>query len=196
MGALARVGVRADAAGAGALLELLDAYVRPEEAAVRDRIRAFVAGEPRCFENDCWAGHITGSAWVLSEDRTHTLLILHRKLARWLQPGGHSDGSPDTRSVALREAREETGIARIALESPAIFDLDIHEIPARGSHPAHLHLDVRFAMRADMREVPAPNDESQDLAWVKLTEVERYTSEESVLRMVRKTIGGVASKNR
>lgn len=166
---------------------MLDAYDWPEEAIIRDRFRGFVVSEPRCFENDCWAGHITGSAWVLSMDASHALLVLHRKLGKWLQPGGHSDGDPDTRAVAMREAKEETGMAA-ELRSPEIFDLDIHEIPARGEQPAHLHLDVRFALCADMSETPVSNHESQDIAWVPLDDIERYTSEQSILRMVRKTI--------
>ena len=165
---------------------MLDAYDWPQEALIRDRIRQFVATEPRCFDNDCWAGHITGSAWVLSQDASHALLVLHDKLGKWLQPGGHSDGNPDTRAVALREAREETGMA-VELHAPGIFDLDIHEIPAFGVQPAHLHLDVRFAVRADMTKTPVPNDESRDVAWVPLSDIEHYTSEESILRMVRKS---------
>ncbi len=168
------------------LLEMLDAYGWSAESGVRDHIRRFVASESRCFENDCWAGHVTGSAWVLSKDASHTLLILHRKLGRWLQPGGHSDGNPNTRAVALREAREETGMT-IELDSPAIFDLDIHEIPQRGAQPAHRHLDLRFVMCADASEAPVRNHETRDIRWVPLAEVQHYTSEESVLRMVRKS---------
>ena len=173
-------------AGRQPLLEMLDAYDWQEEEVIRDRIRRYVASEPRCFENDCWTGHITGSAWVLSRDASHALLILHDKLGKWLQPGGHSDGDPDTRAVALREAREETGMT-IELDAPGIFDIDIHEIPARGVQPAHLHLDVRFVVRADMSEPPVRNHETRDVRWVALADVERYTSEESVLRMVRKS---------
>ena len=74
------------------------------------------------------------------------LLAHHRKLGRWLQPGGHSDGDPDTLAVALREAREESGLDVQALDD-AIFDLDLHRIPARDREPAHLHFDVRSPFR-------------------------------------------------
>ena len=74
------------------------------------------------------------------------LLAHHRELKRWLQPGGHSDGDPDTLPVALREAREESGLDVRALDN-AVFDIDVHGIPARGGEPAHLYFDVRFVER-------------------------------------------------
>ena len=172
--------------GRQALISALDAYPYFEERTVRNRVRSLVADEPRCFENDCWRGHVTGSAWVLSPDKRQCLLILHRKLGKWLQPGGHSDGSQDTWGVALREAEEETGL-HPDLFSREIFDLDVHEIPARGDDPAHLHFDVRFAMSADASRAPSASSESTAIAWVPLAAVSSYTQEESVLRMVRKT---------
>ncbi len=73
----------------------------------------------------------------------------HRKLHRWLMPGGHCDGEPDARSVATREIAEETGLISYSLIQDAIFDIDIHEIPARGDIPAHLHFDIRYLFEAD-----------------------------------------------
>ena len=72
---------------------------------------AFVEAEVECLERTCRPGHLTGSAWIVSPDRTRTLLTHHRKLGKWLQLGGHADGDPDLLAVALREAREESGLA-------------------------------------------------------------------------------------
>ena len=156
----------------------------PEELAVVERFRTFVRDHERCFERDCWAGHITGSAWLVNTAGTHVLLTHHRKLGRWLQLGGHSDGEPDTLLAARREAEEESGLTVETLD-PRIFDLDVHEIPARKSDPAHFHYDVRFLFRAhsDAFRVSA---ESLDLAWVPVVELASYSDEESVLRMGRK----------
>jgi 8-oxo-dGTP pyrophosphatase MutT (NUDIX family) len=168
------------------LARLIEDYStrHPEELAVVDRFQRFMAANERCFERDCWAGHITGSAWLLNTDRTHVLLTHHRKLGRWLQLGGHSDGDPDTLAVARREAEEESGLIVQALD-PAIFDLDVHEIPARKGDPTHYHFDVRFVFRSgqDAFEV---SDESLDLAWVAIDRLADYSTEESVLRMGRK----------
>ena len=97
------------------LLDLLARYraAHPDEAACADRIRALVETQRDCFERSCFPGHVTASAWLLSPDGKRFLLTHHRKLDRWLQLGGHADGDPDVAAVALREAREESGLAEL-----------------------------------------------------------------------------------
>ena len=169
------------------LLNRIDEYAGrwPLESEVVARFRALVDAHQNCFERDCWAGHITGSAWLVNASGTHVLLTHHRKLERWLQLGGHSDGDPDTLAVAVKEAREESGLDVHAV-SNRIFDLDVHEIPARKRDPAHFHFDMRFALRTQDSETFAVSQESLDLAWVPIVDVANYTQEDSVLRMVRK----------
>jgi len=168
------------------LLDQLETYAArfPEEQATIERFVGFVEDEPRCFERDCWRGHVTGSAWLLDPAGGALLLTHHKKLNIWVQLGGHSDGDPDTRSVALKEAEEESGLA-VDLLDAAILDIDIHEIPARKNDPAHFHFDVRYAMTAATREF-AVSDESHALEWAPLRDLERYTQEQSILRMRRK----------
>jgi 8-oxo-dGTP pyrophosphatase MutT (NUDIX family) len=120
----------------------------------------------------------------VNEPGTHVLLTHHRKLDRWLQLGGHSDGDPDTLAVARREAEEESGLP-VRVLGTAIFDLDVHEIPARKGDPAHYHYDVRFIFVAD-HEGFEVSDESHDLAWVPIDGLADYSTEESLLRMGRK----------
>ncbi|MFU8815444.1 MAG: NUDIX hydrolase [Pseudomonadales bacterium] len=169
------------------LLQLLHDYAErhPEEQATTDRFLDFVGGNERCFERDLWAGHVTGSAWLVDASGSRVLLTHHKKLGRWLQLGGHSDGNPAPLEVALQEAREESGLAVRPLSTEA-FDLDIHEIPARKQDPAHHHFDVRFALQVVGDEAFKVSAESLDLAWVPIDRLEDYTLEESVLRMARK----------
>jgi 8-oxo-dGTP pyrophosphatase MutT (NUDIX family) len=114
------------------------------------------------------------------------LLLHHGKLNRWLQPGGHADGDFDLARVALRETEEESGLTRLRLIQSEIFDLDIHEIPPRGTEPAHLHFDVRYLIIADSAERLVLSDESHAVEWVELSRLNEYTTESSVLRMARK----------
>lgn len=171
------------------LLGLLAAY-EPFDAsdrAARDRIDAFVREHEDCFERALLVGHVTGSAWIVDPARGRCLLTHHRKLERWLQLGGHADGESDVLEVALREAVEESGLASLRVVSRAIFDCDVHGIPARKSEPAHDHHDVRFLLEADPDEPLVVSEESKELAWVRLEDVARLAGDESVMRMVAKT---------
>ncbi len=171
------------------LLDELRAYVPADarEAAMRARLVAFVAEQPDAFERSLQTGHVTASAWIVDPSRTHALLAHHRKLGKWLQLGGHVDGDPDVRGAALREAREESGLTSLRFAADAIYDLDIHAIPARPGEPAHDHYDVRFALEADPAEPLVVNQESNALAWVALDDLPAYGADESVLRLARKT---------
>jgi 8-oxo-dGTP pyrophosphatase MutT (NUDIX family) len=171
------------------LLDKLAAY-RPSgehEARMAERLVQFVEAHPDCFERSLKVGHMTGSAWVIDRERDCSLLTYHRKLDKWLQPGGHADGDPDMLRVALREAREESGLEAIRPVSEEIFDVDIHSIPARGSEPEHLHYDVRFLLEADRAAPLTMSEESQSLEWVALDRIALLNPEESIARMVGKT---------
>lgn len=167
------------------LLDLLESYAKawPGENEIVERFRRFVTTHPDCFERSLVVGHITGSAWIVDRSGSRVLLTHHRKLDRWLQPGGHADGDADVTAVALREAFEESGLADLEIADAAIFDLDIHAIPARGDDPEHLHYDVRFLIRDRGEGGFIVSEESHDLAWVDLSDLERYSDEVSMLRM-------------
>lgn len=138
---------------------------------------AFVKQHPDCFERTLEVGHITASAWLLNKAGDAALLMHHAKLNIWVQPGGHCDGDPDVLQVALREAREESGIQGIEPLSPEIFDLDIHPVPG------HLHYDVRFLLQVTSDETFVQNSESNALRWVR---DDLPTQERSVVRMHEK----------
>jgi 8-oxo-dGTP pyrophosphatase MutT (NUDIX family) len=160
-----------------------------EEAGYLVRARNFVEAHSDCFYRELWPAHVTGSTWVVSPDRERVLMLHHRKLDQWFQPGGHADGDADILRVALRETAEETGIdeRHIRLLSESVFDVDIHAIPANQYDPWHEHIDVRFLVEID-DSLPIPgNDESHDILWVELSQVPRYNNNRSTWRMTEKT---------
>jgi len=158
-----------------------------EALALADTV-AFVGSHPDCLLRSCAPGHLTGSAWVVCPDRRRTLLMLHAKLGKWLQLGGHADGERDLLAVALREAREESGLARLRAVFPRLFDVDRHWIPERAGVAGHWHFDLRFLVEAEPSEPLAATDESRELAWVDVSAAPSLNPEGSVRRMVAKTL--------
>ena len=165
-------------------LGMLNDYVcpTPQEAVFKVRFLELLHHED-AFQRTHLPGHITGSAFIVSEDYKQTLLVHHVKLNKWLQPGGHADGDADAARVALREANEETGLQNLTLCSHEIFDLDIHTIPVRKDFPEHDHYDVRYLFKASTKEQIVVSEESHDVKWVKLSELENFNSEVSIMRM-------------
>lgn len=165
---------------------LLYVSVYPEEFEVHERFRHFLMSTAEAFDRSHESGHFTGSAWLVSKDGKRVLLLHHRKLGRWLQPGGHADGDADLAGVALREAVEETGVTDLRVEG-AVFDIDCHLIPARGDESEHWHYDVRYVVRAGSDERFVVNAESRALEWRPVVEVADDESlEASLRRMARK----------
>lgn len=181
-----------------ALYQLLKQY-RPENDADRaqqDAILAFVESTPNCFERSHAAGHITGSAWVVDRTGKKVLLTHHKKLNKWLQLGGHADGDSDLRAVALKEAREESGLRDLQPIGNGIFDLDVHPIPERKNEPAHFHYDIRFVFQANGSEQFTVSDESNELAWLDVEKMTSLSNEEAMLRMARKWLTSSAEERR
>jgi 8-oxo-dGTP pyrophosphatase MutT (NUDIX family) len=182
----------------------------PGEAATVEQFTRFLCSDQDVFERWHADGHCTGSAWLVSADGQRVLLMHHRKLDRWLQPGGHADGDTDLARVALREAGEETGVPGLCVDG-GIFDIDRHRIaryvpvahpdeppappasapdepgPVRAAEAEHWHYDVRYVVRAGADEHFTRNAESRALAWRPVRDVaDDATLDASLRRMARK----------
>jgi 8-oxo-dGTP pyrophosphatase MutT (NUDIX family) len=123
-------------------------------------------------------GHITTSAFILDEAGRRILLIHHRSLARWLQPGGHYEAPESLESSALREGFEETGVEGLALDpwhqaSGIPIDIDSHLIPARPrkGEPEHWHHDIRYIVRAEEGSVSPDLSEVHGAEWCDVAEL-------------------------
>jgi 8-oxo-dGTP pyrophosphatase MutT (NUDIX family) len=136
---------------------------RPRDARERvslDEITALLDVLADPFDESSSTTHVTGSAIVVSD--AGILLHLHRRLGRWLQPGGHVDGEEMPWDTATREVLEETGIAaRHPEPGPTLVHVDVHPA-ARG----HIHLDLRYLLTAPSAPPCPPPGESQQVRWV------------------------------
>jgi 8-oxo-dGTP pyrophosphatase MutT (NUDIX family) len=142
----------------------------------RDHILGFIRRHAAPFDRRIAEGHLTASALVVSRSGDRVLLLHHRKLERWLQPGGHAEpGETLGEAIALREAHEETGVEGLELHPTASrpLDVDVHAIPARGIEPAHDHLDLRYLVLAPGGAATMLNaDESYALRWFAWDEID------------------------
>jgi len=172
------------------LASLLDAVVPEDDKERADLgvLRVHAAGLAAPLSRDQPVAHFTGSALVT--DGRRVALVFHRKLARWLQPGGHAEPADggDLSRTALREAEEETGL-RVRLHPSARrpLDVDVHEIPARPDSPAHLHLDVRFlALTEPGGALVMDPVETSGVRWFSLGEALAVADDPSLRRLLGK----------
>ncbi len=159
-----------------------------EEARHLQQIIDFVSRQTRFHDRELACGHVTGSAWIVNPDYSRALLVHHRKLDRWLQPGGHIENDATVLDTALREAREECGLAEVWPVSEAIFDVDVHLIPATGKESAHFHYDVRFLLMTNDEATLMVSEESHAVRWFTADEILALKEGPSIERMVTKML--------
>jgi 8-oxo-dGTP pyrophosphatase MutT (NUDIX family) len=181
------------------LASLLTAYVAADanESRHRERMLALLRASGNPFSRaHCTPGHFTASGFVLSPDARAILLIHHRKLDRWLQPGGHIEVQDiDMLAAARRELAEEVGLPALPLEIEGIFDLDVHSLPALGAEPPHEHFDVRFLFRAPSFELN-PGSEAKAARWFPLDAIDAALADPSVARVSRKLLADDSRRRR
>lgn len=165
------------------LVKALKAFRPWNEQEERDKcvmLGAFSAApDPFTRENEIM--HFTASSWIVNRDCTKVLMAYHNIYNAWAWTGGHADGDRDLLAVALREAREETGIhaepVREDIFSLETLTVDGHE--KRGRYiPSHLHLNVTYLLMADEAEaIRAKTDENAAVRWFTLDDALRNCSE-------------------
>jgi 8-oxo-dGTP pyrophosphatase MutT (NUDIX family) len=123
---------------------------------------------------------------VLASDGDRLLLVHHRRLKRWLLPGGHVEPEDlEIWDAARREVIEETNARLLPDPAPRLAGMDVHGIPSNGREPYHLHHDLLFAFRAASREIRV-SPESRDVAWCTPAEFDRYALPDNIRRAYRR----------
>lgn len=183
--------------------------VFPEAAGRADAMLRFASrheGEA-LFDRRNPEGHFTVSAVVCDADAGRVLLLHHKTLGKWLQPGGHAEpGDHTLLAAAVREVEEETGFVRgqydvimppdlqeNLTDRPLLFDLDSHAIPdnsSRGEGP-HFHHDLRFLFRLrDSGAVPhAVENESQKFRWLSVYALPRLFARPDMVSLLNRFLG-------
>lgn len=172
-----------------ALLTLLQAHQPWDDAETQHHAAtlAFLDRRAQFWQRSTIEGHITASAWVVDRELQHALLVHHRKLDRWFQPGGHIDDDADIAAAAQREAQEECGVQTTLADADVIFDVDVHPIPGNSKELGHLHYDVRLLLIADRAAPLVVSAESKDVRWMPIAELLSPDTDASIRRMAMKT---------
>ncbi len=146
------------------------------------------SGEAALDRRNYAPGHVTASGIVLSMDQREVLLVFHRKLGRWLQPGGHIETTDHTAAeAAAREIREETGVTPAAEWEPTLVGIDVHEIPAREREPTHLHHDIVWRFQASVEKAEPPTDNIRCI-WCPIPDLPKYAVDHPMSRAVERAL--------
>ena len=151
----------------------------------RDRTLALLRTHARPLDRSSYEpGHVTASGIVLSPNGAKLLLVFHRRLGRWLQPGGHLDSrDASTIDAARREVIEETGVVPDPGVRPLLVSVDVHEIPAARGEPPHLHHDLVYRFVGPL-EPPRSSAEVSQVAWCAIGELDAMGADEPLRRAV------------
>ncbi|BCJ95976.1 NUDIX hydrolase [Anaerocolumna cellulosilytica] len=166
------------------LYQRIDAYKPWNEQEEKDKrgILNFIGLYDNCLLRDNEIAHITSSAWIVNKERTKVLMVYHNLYDSWAWTGGHADGESDLLKVAIKEAREETGIVSITPVMEEIFSLEtlcVNGHMKRGCYvSSHLHMNVTYLLEGDeMEQLKVKADENSGVQWVKMNECIAITSE-------------------
>lgn len=135
--------------------------------------------------------HFTASNWIVNKERTKVLMIYHNIYKSWAWTGGHADGNSNLLQVALKEAKEETGLENLKVLSNRIFGIQILTVDShikRGEFvPSHLHLDCCFLLEANENEVlKIKEDENSGVKWIDIDKVIEATNESKMRPIYKK----------
>ncbi len=154
------------------IIEQIERYAPYNEQEERDRelILRCLRTQEDIFTRDDPLAHMTASAWVVNGTFDRVLMAYHNLYDSWSWLGGHADGERDLLSVALREVREESGVAHVRPASGEIFSLEALTVDGhikRGQYvSSHLHLNVTYLLIADDRDaLHVKPDENSGVKW-------------------------------
>lgn len=150
------------------------------------------------FSRQNFIGHITASGFVISRSKSKVLLIYHKTLCKFLQPGGHIEAEENSPlEAALREVKEETSITALKYlplnsKNEVPIDIDTHLIPENNSknEPTHWHHDFRylFICNNENQEVTIDKSESIEYQWIDIKEIQRMNSFFKVAEKIKKAM--------
>lgn len=158
-------------------------------SAIKQQGRAILTRESEFF-------HITVSGFTVNAKKTKTLMVFHNIYNTWSVIGGHADGEDDFLEIALREAREETGIEHIYPFDKNMISLDILTTRGHwknGNYVApHLHFNLTYLLIGDEKDaIRKKEDENKGVEWILMEEVEKKVAQPEMNPVYQKIISRI-----
>ena len=170
-------------------------YIPVNEQEIKDKeiIIDFINKNEDVLTRKNEVAHLTSSGFIVNKKRDKVLMIHHNIYNSWGWTGGHADGDSDLLEVAIKEAKEETGIRNVRPIIDDICCIDILTVKGhikKGKYVApHLHLSVAYVLEADeTEEVKVKEDENSGVKWVDIDKVLELTDEEHMKDVYSKLI--------
>ena len=167
--------------------------VNEQESKDKEIIIDFINKNEDVLTRENEIAHLTSSGFIVNKNRDKVLMIHHNIYNSWGWTGGHADGDSDLLEVAIKEAKEETGITNVRPIIDDICCIDILTVKGhikKGKYVApHLHLSVAYVLEADeAEEVKVKEDENSGVKWVDIDRVLELTDEEHMKDVYSKLI--------
>ncbi|MGL4797510.1 MAG: NUDIX hydrolase [Paraclostridium sp.] len=137
--------------------------------------------------------HITSSGFIVNKTRDKVLMIHHNIYNSWGWTGGHADGEEDLLKVALKEAKEETGVKSIKPITNNICSIEVLTVNSHIKNnqyiSAHLHMSVAYILEAvESEQLYIKPDENSGVKWIDIDKVNNYVNEEHMKYVYKKLI--------
>ena len=169
-----------------------------EDKAIKDSILNYIQrNREAVLTREDPMAHMTASTVILNETATKMLMIHHRIYDAWTWQGGHADGEEDLLHVAIKEAKEETGLSYfrpvMSRNGTLLYRLDILPVKGHvknGSYVSpHLHLNAAFVLIAKEEEECSLNEaETKGIEWVLLEDIDVKADEPDITPIYHKLI--------
>lgn len=176
-------------------IEEIERYVPINEQETKDKeiILNYIKNNEDVLTRDNEVAHITSSGFIVNKTRDKVLMIDHNIYNSWGWTGGHADGDEDLLHVAIKEAKEETGIKYVVPVTNDICCIDILPVIAhikRGKYVAsHLHLSVAYVLEADeSEELVIKEDENSGVKWIDINDINTCIDEEHMRSVYKKLV--------
>lgn len=175
------------------LYDEIERYIPWNEQEEKDRevMLDFIKEGKDIFLRDNKLAHFTASSWIVNKEHTKVLMVFHNIYQSWSWTGGHADGEEDLLKVAIKEAKEETGVTHIWPVNNEIFSLEVITVDGhikKGSYvSSHLHVNVTYLLEAEEKDMlQIKEDENSNVAWFELSEAVSASCEPWMQKIYKK----------